>query len=99
MNSSFFVLLLVLTTVNFCCAETHEYDWTIRWHWAGPDGYWRPVIHINEQFPGPMINITEGDDVIVRVKNYLWTETTSVHWHGLFLNGFPDMDGSPSKNS
>jgi FtsP/CotA-like multicopper oxidase with cupredoxin domain len=40
--------------------------------------------------PGPIIRATEGDRVRIVVKNNL-TESTSVHWHGLYVPN--NMDG------
>jgi bilirubin oxidase len=46
----------------------------------------------NDQFPGPLIEVNEGDHVHITVQNDLPEETT-VHWHGLPVP--PDMDGQP----
>lgn len=46
------------------------------------DGYSREVYLINGQQPGPMIEVDEGDDVEVFVRNELPVSTT-IHWHGM----------------
>jgi suppressor of ftsI len=46
----------------------------------------------NNAFPGPMIEVWEGDRVTVDFTNRLALEST-VHWHGLPVP--PDQDGSP----
>jgi len=46
----------------------------------------------NGAFPGPLIELREGQRVSVRVENRLSIDTT-VHWHGLPVP--PDQDGSP----
>jgi len=46
----------------------------------------------NNQVPGPMIRIRQGDRIRVIVTNNL-PEATSVHWHGLILPN--NMDGTP----
>ena len=46
-----------------------------------PDGFTRDVYLINGQQPGPLIEIDEGDDLEVFVKNDLPVEST-IHWHG-----------------
>ena len=46
----------------------------------------------NGSYPGPTIDVHEGDRVIVHFKNRL-PETTSIHWHGLHIPA--GMDGSP----
>lgn len=44
----------------------------------------------NEQVPGPLIRIREGDHVVLNVHNEL-PESTTVHWHGLDVPN--EMDG------
>lgn len=46
----------------------------------------------NNQLPGPLIDVFEGDTVEIRFKNNL-PEPTTVHWHGLPVP--PDQDGNP----
>ena len=47
---------------------------------------------INGTVPGPLIELHEGTDTVIRVVNAL-DEDTSVHWHGLLVP--PRMDGVP----
>ena len=72
--------------------RTREYDWTITYGYSAPDGFLKKRILVNGQSPGPMIEANEGDDIVVRVKNYL-DQGTSIHWHGMFQNSTPFMDG------
>ena len=51
----------------------------------------RPIT-INGLFPGPLIQLREGKDAVIQVKNEL-PESTSVHWHGIILPY--QMDGVP----
>lgn len=46
----------------------------------------------NNQIPGPTLRATEGDKVKIVVKNNL-TESSAVHWHGLYVPN--NMDGVP----
>ncbi len=46
----------------------------------------------NGTVPGPMIRVTEGDQVRIIIKNEL-PEATSIHWHGLPVPN--EMDGVP----
>lgn len=46
----------------------------------------------NGDYLGPVIRVREGDQVSVKVKNEL-DEGTTVHWHGLEVDG--DQDGGP----
>jgi FtsP/CotA-like multicopper oxidase with cupredoxin domain len=52
------------------------------------------VFAINNQFPGPLINVTEGDTVVVRVTNTVPRDSISLHFHGLSMKGHPEMDGA-----
>ena len=51
-----------------------------------------PLYGYNGQVPGPIIEATVGDRVIVHFENAL-PEPTTVHWHGLRISDA--MDGSP----
>ncbi|KAF2995226.1 hypothetical protein E8E13_002310 [Curvularia kusanoi] len=78
-------------------AATVTYDFDVAWTHANPDGqYNRPVIGINGQWPIPPIVANKGDQVVVNVKNSLVNETTSLHFHGLYMNGSTHMDGPPA---
>jgi FtsP/CotA-like multicopper oxidase with cupredoxin domain len=46
----------------------------------------------NGSFPGPTLEVNEGDRVTVHFKNDL-AEPTTVHWHGIHLPA--NQDGSP----
>ncbi|MCJ1228959.1 hypothetical protein MMC12_005623, partial [Toensbergia leucococca] len=49
-----------------------------------PDGFEK--IHatvINDQYPEPLIEACWGDMIEVRVKNYVETNGTTIHWHGV----------------
>lgn len=50
------------------------------------------AIAINGSIPGPVIHMTEGKDVLIRVHNRM-RESTSIHWHGMLVPF--DMDGVP----
>ncbi|EFQ94756.1 hypothetical protein PTT_07471 [Pyrenophora teres f. teres 0-1] len=84
--------LSFLTGVARCATVTHDFD--IGWLYANPDGQQtRPVIGINGQWPVPPIIANKGDRIIVNVKNSLGNESTSLHFHGLYMNGTTHMDG------
>jgi FtsP/CotA-like multicopper oxidase with cupredoxin domain len=48
------------------------------------------------EFPGPTIEARSGDTLIVHVENALETpdDGVSIHWHGLFMKGYNNMDGA-----
>jgi bilirubin oxidase len=50
------------------------------------------VLAYNGSIPGPTLELTEGDHVVVHFKNGL-SEPTTVHWHGMHIPA--DQDGSP----
>ncbi len=53
------------------------------------------VIAINGSVPGPTLRFKEGEEAVVRVTNRL-SATTSIHWHGLLVDGA--YDGAPGFN-
>ncbi len=88
-NFSLIATLLLAATV-----QAVTYDWNITWVNANPDAlYVRPTIGINNQWPPPLMTATIGEQVIVNVFNGLGNETTSLHFHGLYMNGSTEMDG------
>jgi iron transport multicopper oxidase len=75
-------------------AATVTYDFNITWVTANPDGLQeRPVIGVNGAWPLPVMKATKGDHVVVNVDNQLGNQSTSLHFHGLFMNGSNEMDG------
>ncbi|RDW95275.1 hypothetical protein BP5796_01038 [Coleophoma crateriformis] len=90
---SFFPILAALL-VACAQAATVVYDFNITWVLANPDGLMvRPVIGINGQWPIPTIRATVNDTIIVNVENQLGNQTTTLHFHGLYMNGTTEMDG------
>lgn len=73
--------------------RVREYDFTISLGLAAPDGFWKPMVLVNGQSPGPLIEAATGDMVRVRVTNMLPHASTSVHFHGIDQRGTPWMDG------
>lgn len=72
--------------------QTRHFDWTLTYGQDAPDGFLKKRILINGQSPGPLIEANEGDTIVVKVKNFL-DQGTSIHWHGMFQNSTPFMDG------
>lgn len=73
--------------------QKREYVWTIRDQEHNPDGISRPMMLVNSQFPGPLIEANEGDTIVVHVENQA-VNATSIHWHGIYQNGTSHMDGT-----
>lgn len=59
------------------------------------NGVRRQIMTVNQQMPGPTINVCEGDRVIVDVINQMDGEELSFHWHGLQQKESPWFDGVP----
>ncbi|TAQ83091.1 hypothetical protein B7494_g8585 [Chlorociboria aeruginascens] len=92
-------LVLLLLFAAVLEAATVTYDFNITWVRANPDGaFERPTIGINGAWPLPVMRATVGDRVVVNVDNQLGNQTTTLHFHGLFMNGTTEMDG-PSQVS
>ncbi|KAF4951455.1 hypothetical protein FSARC_12910 [Fusarium sarcochroum] len=72
---------------------TREYYWTIDSATLNPDGVYRPMLLINNQYPGPLVECNEGDTIVVHVKNRA-SIATAIHFHGMFQNGSNAMDGT-----
>lgn len=79
---------------NFSAIRTRrEYNWTVRDTVHNPDGVYRSMMLINNEYPGPLIEANEGDTIVIHVSNQA-TNATSFHWHGIFQNGTNWMDGT-----
>lgn len=75
--------------------KTVRYDWTITNTTMAPDGVSREVFSINNQYPGPAIEVNWGDYVEVTVKNEMANNGTSIHWHGMRQWHKNTQDGVP----
>ncbi|KAI1460497.1 putative multicopper oxidase [Annulohypoxylon moriforme] len=73
--------------------QVRSYDWIILDKEGDPDGVVKPMMTINGQFPGPLVEVNEGDVVEVNVHNSA-VNSTAIHWHGIFQNGTNWMDGA-----
>lgn len=60
---------------------------------AAPDGFARPFIGINGQWPCPALEVNLGDEIKINVWNDLGNETTAIHFHGLFQKNTTYEDG------
>jgi iron transport multicopper oxidase len=90
----FVVLAVIALLPSFVYADTVTYDLDIGWVLASPDGFERPVIGVNNQWPPPILYATVGDQIVVNVNNKLGNATTAIHFHGMFQNGTTHMDGA-----
>lgn len=93
--------MVKILSLTFAClasrlavGATVNYDFTVGWVTANPDGAFdRPVIGINGKWPIPQIEANIGDNIVINVRNDLGNQSTSLHFHGLFMNGTTHMDG------
>jgi FtsP/CotA-like multicopper oxidase with cupredoxin domain len=70
-----------------------EYNLTIGYFLAAPDGVPVNVLGINGEVPSPRLDVTQGDTLVVNVVNQDPAHGHSLHWHGLSMKGSPSMDG------
>ncbi len=70
----------------------HEYTITIRQEMVDKAGKSVKAMTVNGSIPGPILEFTEGEYAVIKVKNEMSVET-SVHWHGILLPNF--FDGVP----
>lgn len=89
--------VLVFTTLlvsGIGYADYVHLEWNITWVRAAPDGFSRPMIGINHQWPCPQVDVNLGDIIVADVYNGLGNESTSIHWHGFHQNTTNMMDGA-----
>lgn len=88
------LLYTLLALIPSALCATVTYDFNVTWVSSNPDGaHERPTIGINGQWPLPAITANVGDRIIVNVLNQLENQTTSLHFHGLFMKNATHMDG------
>lgn len=97
-RGSWLKLALGLTTLSSAvfatkdCDKTFEFTLTVG-KWA-PDGVERDMVLVNGAFPGPTIEVNQGDKVDVVIHNKMVANTT-VHFHGIDMHATPWNDGVP----
>ncbi|KAJ5575668.1 Multicopper oxidase type 2 [Penicillium sp. DV-2018c] len=89
-----FGLLAVAACTGLAAAKDVYLNWNVTWVNAAPDGFSRPVIGINHQWPCPQIDAVVGDRLIIDVYNGLGNESTGIHWHGIRQASTGVMDGA-----
>ncbi len=97
-NSIIPFLLLMLVSSNSIAQKVVHYDLYVKdtlVHFAGKE---KRAIAVNGQIPMPTLTFTEGDIAEIVVHNQL-KESTSLHWHGLYLpnkeDGVPHLTQMP----
>lgn len=91
-------LLGLLFLVNATAQKVVRYDLHVRDTLVNFTGKEKRAIAVNGQIPMPTLTFTEGDIAEIHVYNHL-KESTSLHWHGLFLpnkeDGVPHLTQMP----
>lgn len=90
------ILGVCLISSSWSFAAVKEYQLVIDESPVNLTGKSLKRISVNGQFPAPLLEFEEGDDAVIRVKNNLKNQDSSIHWHGLLLPGL--MDGVPGFN-
>jgi len=92
----FFTLLVS----NLFSQKIVRYDLYVKDTLVNFTGKEKRAIAVNGQIPMPTLTFTEGDTAEIHVHNEL-NESTSLHWHGLFLpnkeDGVPNLTQMPIK--
>lgn len=82
----YILLIFILRTAARVppCEEGHprKFEFTITKEKKAPDGFEREFIVVNNQFPGPHLELNEGEEVEIIVHNKMDVNTT-IHWHGM----------------
>lgn len=91
-------ILIAFTTLSITAQNIVRYDLYVRDTIVNYSGKEKRAIAVNGQIPMPTLTFTEGDIAEIYVHNEL-NETTSLHWHGLFLpnkeDGVPNLTQMP----
>jgi FtsP/CotA-like multicopper oxidase with cupredoxin domain len=87
-------LCLSLSAGAARAATTRHHEWEISYQFKSPDCVSKLAVTVNGESPGPTIRATQGDTLVVRVKNSLPTENVAIHWHGIRQIGTPWADGT-----
>ena len=77
-------LLSILFIGNLQAQKVVRYDLHVRDSIVNFSGKDKRAIAVNGQIPMPTLTFTEGDIAEIHVYNEL-KESTSLHWHGLYL--------------
>jgi iron transport multicopper oxidase len=73
--------------------KLRTFNWNIGWVNAAPNGFERPFVGINGQWPCPALDLNVGDTIKINAYNGLGNESTAIHFHGIFQHNTAEMDG------
>ncbi len=94
------VVLLLMAQLTVLAQKVVRHDLYVRDTIVNYAGKSKRAIAVNGQIPMPTLTFTEGDTAEIVVHNEL-KESTSLHWHGIFLpnkeDGVPHLTQEPIK--
>lgn len=94
------ILLAILISQNSIAQKVVHYDLYVTDTIVNYEGKEKRAIAVNGQIPMPTLTFTQGDTAEIVVHNQL-KESTSLHWHGVFLpnkeDGVPFLTQQPIK--
>ena len=98
-NNTIITIVFVLFISNILLAQkVVHYDLYVKDTLVNFSGKEKRAIAVNGQIPMPTLTFTEGDIAEIVVHNQL-KESTSLHWHGLYLpnkeDGVPHLTQMP----
>ena len=98
MKETLYILLILFFSATLFGQKVVRYDLHVRDTMVNFTGKEKRAIAVNGQIPMPTLTFTEGDIAEIHVYNYL-KESTSLHWHGLYLpnkeDGVPHLTQMP----
>nr|GEX40600.1 L-ascorbate oxidase homolog [Tanacetum cinerariifolium] len=91
-----FLAVLLCVTLTLVTAEDpyHFFDWKVTYGTLSPLGVPQQAILINGKFPGPVINCTSNNNILVNVFNQL-DEPLMFTWNGIQHRKNSWVDGTP----
>ncbi|KAK7330726.1 hypothetical protein VNO77_24924 [Canavalia gladiata] len=78
----FLINISLLLTFSSAADPFVYYDFEVTYITASPLGVPQQVIAVNDKFPGPTVNVTTNNNVVVNVRNKL-DESLLIHWSGI----------------
>ncbi|XP_076883956.1 L-ascorbate oxidase homolog [Bidens hawaiensis] len=90
----FFVVLCIFITLTKAEDPYHFFEWKVTYGTMSPLGVPQQVILINDKFPGPVINCTSNNNIVVNVFNNL-DEPFLLTWNGVQHRKNSWVDGTP----
>ncbi|MEX2568378.1 MAG: multicopper oxidase domain-containing protein [Cyclobacteriaceae bacterium] len=92
------IVVMLCATSTLFAQKVVRYDLYVKDTIVNFSGKEKPAIAVNGQIPMPTLTFTQGDTAEIHVHNQL-EESTSLHWHGLYLpnkeDGVPFLTQMP----